>query len=303
MQDLKALRHPKFWGYWLLLGLIRLLVMLPYGWLMFFGRWVGRLVFSVVKHRRIVAETNFRVAFPELSDTERRVLMRRFAESVGQGFFETGMAWFWSEKRLRRISHLQGDSAALAKVQDGKTPVVLVGSHSTLLELGVRLLGIYVDSAGMYRPLSNAFFEQWIKRQRSRAATELVYFKDMRHVLRILQNGGNLWYALDQDIGRRNTVFVPFFGIETSSVNILPALAQRTGAAWIPVFIWREKGGYSVKILPEILPVEGESDADVMTRVNAVYEAEIRQHPEQYFWVHRRFKTRPDANEKWYPED
>lgn len=300
MQDLKALCHPKFWGYWFLLGFLWLLVQLP--WRMKIGAYLGRLVFALAKHRRVVAQTNLRLAFPELDEKAYLVLVRRFAESVGQGFIETGMAWFWSEKRLRQISRFEGDAAAIAKLQDAQSPVVLIGSHSTLMELGVRLLGLYVDSAGMYRPLKNSFFERWIKYQRGRAATELVHFKDMRHVLRILRSGGNLWYALDQDMGIRTGVFAPFFGIEACSVNVLPKLRERTGTAWIPVFIWREGREYVVKVCAEITPIDGENDAAVMRRVNAVYEAEIRQHPEQYFWVHRRFKTRPNEEEPLYPD-
>lgn len=300
MQDLKVLCHLKFLGYWLLLVVLWVIVMLPRALSMRVGAWLGRLAFAVAKHRRMVSQTNVALAFPELDAAARAALLRRFAESVGQGFIETGMAWFWSSARLRKISRFEGDAAAIAKVQDDAVPVVLIGSHSTLMELGVRLLGIYVRSAGMYRPLKNRFFEHWIKFQRARAATELVHFKDMRHVLRILKDGGNLWYALDQDMGRRIGVFAPFFGVPASSVNILPKLRERTHAAWIPVFIWREGRSYVVKVCPEIVPVDGETEVAVMTRVNAVYEAEIRQHPEQYFWLHRRFKTRPDVNERLY---
>lgn len=302
MQDLKDLFHLRFIGYWLLLGLLWGMVRLPWRLRMMIGGWIGKLAFALAKHRQAVVHKNLSLVFPELSDKERAVLVRKFALSIGYGFIETGMAWFRSEKYLRSISRFEGDAAALSKVFDANQPVVLVGSHSTLMELGVRLLGLYVKSAGMFRPLKNRFFDRWIYYQRSRAATELVHFKDMRHVLKILKSGGNLWYALDQDMGRRVGVFASFFNIPASSVNVLPKLAERTGAAWIPVFIWREKKSYVVRILPEIQPNKGESDIQVMERVNRVYEQEIRRYPEQYFWVHRRFKTRPEANENWYPK-
>ena len=141
---------------------------------------------------------------------------------------------------------------------------------------------------------NDPFYHYWIKHHRARAATELIHYKDMRHTLRFLQGGGNLWYALDQDMGPRVSVFAPFFGVAAASVNILPKLRQRTGAHWIPVYMWREADDhYVVRVAPEIKPVTGESDTDVMRRVNTDYEREIRQHPEQYYWLHRRYKNRP----------
>lgn len=300
MQDLSAIRHVKFVGYWILLGLLWLLVQLPYKIRMTIGAWLGRLLFALAKSRRHISEVNLRHVFAHYSEQELQQALRQYAESVGQGVVETGMAWFWSDKRLRQISRIEGDAQALEKIANPNQAVVLVGLHTTLMELGVRLLGMYVQSAGMYRPLTNPFFEAWIKYQRARAATELVHFKDMRAVLRILQSGGNLWYALDQDMGIRTGVFAPFFGIEACSVNILPKLSARSAAAWIPVFIWREGQEYVVRVGKEIAQYAGQSDVEVMTAVNAAYEAEIALHPEQYFWLHRRFKTRPEGEQTWY---
>ena len=304
LQEKTPLYHPKFWGYWLLLAVLWLIVKLPWTARMTLGGWLGRGVFSFTTHRRQVALTNLRLAFAQLNKRQHKKLVQRFSESVGKGFIETGMAWFWSEKSLSRISRFEGDAKAIALIEDPEVALVLIGSHSTLMELGVRLLGRYVDAAGMYRPLKNPFFERWIKYQRSRAATELVYFKDMRHVFRIMKSGGNLWYALDQDMGYRVSVFAPFFGISACSVNVLPKLHARTGARWVPVFIWRDDAQrqYVVKVLPEVVPQAGESDEAVAARVNAIYEAEIRLHPEQYFWVHRRFKNRPEGEGDVYPK-
>ena len=267
------------------------------------GGWLGRLFFRLTPYRRAISAANLAIAFPTLDDAARQKLLRAHAESIGRGIIETGMAWFLSEKRLLALSRFEADPAALALLRDPHTPVVLVGSHSTLMELGVRLLGLYVKAGGMYRPLNDPFFHYWIRHHRARAATELIHYKDMRHTLRFLQGGGNLWYALDQDMGPRVSVFAPFFGVDAASVNILPKLRQRTGAHWIPVYMWREADDhYVVRVAPEIKPVAGESDTDVMRRVNADYEREIRQHPEQYYWLHRRYKNRPDGSRYPYPE-
>ena len=299
----KHLASPRYLGHWLIAALLWLLVQLPQPLRMTVGGALGRLLYRLMPYRRKISETNLRLAYPELDDAARARLLRENAKSVGRGIIETGMAWYLSEEKLRALSRFEADPASLALLRDPATPVVLIGSHSTLMELGVRLLGLYVDAGGMYRPLNDPFYHYWIKHHRARAATELIHYKDMRHTLRFLQGGGNLWYALDQDMGPRVSVFAPFFGVDAASVNILPKLRQRTGAHWIPVYMWREADGhYVVRVAPEIQPVAGESDTDVMRRVNTDYEREIRQHPEQYYWLHRRYKNRPDGSRYPYPE-
>jgi len=296
------LARPRYLGHWLLCGLLWLIVQLPQPLRMTLGGWLGRLFFRLTPYRRAISAANLAIAFPTLDDAARQKLLRAHAESIGRGIIETGMAWFLSEKRLLALSRFEADPAALALLRDPHTPVVLVGSHSTLMELGVRLLGLYVKAGGMYRPLNDPFFHHWIRHHRARAATELIHYKDMRHTLRFLQAGGNLWYALDQDMGPRVSVFAPFFGLDAASVNILPKLRERTGAHWVPVYMWREGNCYIVRVAAEIKPEEGETDTDVMRRVNADYEAEIRRYPEQYYWLHRRYKNRPDGSRYPYPE-
>ena len=299
----RQLLSPRYLGHWLISGVLWLLVQLPQPLRMAIGGALGRLFYRILPYRRKISETNLRLAYPELDDAARARLLREHAKSVGRGIIETGMAWYLSEEKLRALSRFEADPASLALLRDPATPVVLIGSHSTLMELGVRLLGLYVDAGGMYRPLNDPFYHHWIKHHRARAATELIHYKDMRHTLRFLQGGGNLWYALDQDMGPRVSVFAPFFGVAAASVNILPKLRTRTGAHWIPVYMWREADDhYVVRVAPEIKPVAGESDTDVMRRVNADYEREIRQHPEQYYWLHRRYKNRPDGSRYPYPE-
>lgn len=302
LQEKPSLYHPKFWGYWLLLGFLWVLVQLPWSWRRAIGAVIGRVAFHLVKRRQFVVKTNLKIAFPDLSDAARKKLELRCAENVGQGFLETGMGWFWSDKRLKNISRLEADADALQLIRDPNIPVIIVGSHSTLIEMGVRLMGIYIETAGMYRPLKNPFFEEWIKAKRAHSATQLISFKDMRLVLKILKSGGNIWYALDQDMNRRASVFAPFFGVQTNTVNILPKLRQLTGCRWVPAFVWRDDKAhqYVVKVLPEMVPEENETDEQSAARLNAMYEKEFHQYPEQYFWVHRRFKNRPEGEADFY---
>lgn len=299
MQAKKSLLSVRFLGHWLLLGLLWLVVHLPGR--MALGRVLGRMLVRFAPYRARIIARNLELAMPELDARARADLVRDVAENIGIGIIETGMAWFWSARALRRISRFSADPQALALVRSN-TPVVLCGSHNTLLELGVRLLSFYVPAAGMYRPLRDPFFDAMIYRKRRAIARDLVSFRDMRHTLRLLQNGENLWYALDQDMGERVSVFAPFFGLPVASVDILPQLHQRTGAQLVPVFMWREADGhYSVRLAAPIA-VQGRDSVAIMSEFNALLETEIRAHPAQYFWVHRRFKTLPDGSRRFYPD-
>lgn len=292
---------PRYWGYWLMLAVLWLLVQLPQRVRMFIGAQLGKVLFVLLPYRRHISLININKVFADKSEEQRQVIIRGFCHNLGRGLIETGMSWFLPDKKLKKLCRLEADTAALALINNPKTPVILIGMHSTLLELGLRLLGLHMQSAGMYQPLKGQFFNEWIKRQRSRTATELVHFQDMRHTLRILQAGGNIWYALDQDKGPRVSVFVPFFGISAASVNILPKLHARTGAHAIPVTVWREADNrYVVKVLPELKLQQNESDVQVMRRVNQIFEQEICLYPEQYYWVHRRFKNSPEGGRDQY---
>lgn len=287
--------------YYLILFLLRIIVLLPTKSALFIGKLIGRLLYFVLNYRRKIVMDNFNYAFPNLSDLEKKALLKKHFDSVGMGIIEMGFAWFYSEKKLKAISYFECDAESLKILQDKNQGVILLGCHSTLLELGVRLLGLNIHASGMYRPIKNDFFNSWIKQQRERASgsTELVHYKDMRQTLKFLINGNNLWYACDQDMGHESSVFVPFFGLNTATIDILPKLKNKTNAQFIPVYFWRNNNGiYQVKIYP---PFANHLEAlPLMTLFNQQLEKEIRHYPEQYYWFHRRFKSAPDGTRRVY---
>ena len=275
------------------------LSLLPTTWARSCGAGLGLLLFKLLKYRRAICRKNLEWAFPELTPAAREKLLREHFKSIGMGLAEMAFAWFYPEKRLRRISRLEADPDSLAALRDGHCGVLLLSGHSTLLELGVRLLGLHVRANGTYRPIKNPFFDRWIRYQRERAAQgiPLINFKDMRRTLAVLREGGNIWYACDQDMGPKASVFVPFFNLETASIDVLPKLQARSGARLIPALMWREGDGYVVHIYKEI---RGASAAEIMGQFNGLLETAIRAHPEQYYWLHRRFKSLPDGRRRDY---
>lgn len=294
-----SLYHPRYWGHWLLLGILWLLVHVPGR--MAIGRFLGRLMMRVWPYRGKIIDHNLKIAMPELDDAARAKLVREVAENIGVGLIETGMAWFWSDKAALPLMRFSADPKSLALVQ-GNAPVILAGSHNTLLEFGMRLATTHIKAGATYRPLRDPFFNYFVYHYRNRiAGAELLEFRDMRNTLRLLREGKNVWYALDQDMGERVSVFAPFFGREVACVDILPKLYQRTGAHLLPIFFWRESDGHYRVHLGKEIPVAGRDSVEIMTDFNALLEQEIRAYPAQYFWVHRRFKTLPDGSREAYP--
>ncbi len=297
--------HPRYWLTWLGMGIWRLLVMLPYPALLMLGRQLGRLIYLLGSERRMIAERNLELCFPALSPQEREQLLKKNFENYGIAFFEVGMGWWWSDRRLSRLISLQGMEHIQALEQCGKG-ALLMAIHHTTLEVGAAGLAMRYSADGMYRPHKNAVYDYLQARGRSKRNSEIRVYerKDVRSILRALKRGRIIWYAPDQDYGPKQSVFGTFFGVPAASVTATARFAQMGKAAVLPFTHIRLPGtkGYQVSILP---PLEnfpsGDDVADVET-VNRVIERLVEQQPDQYMWVHRRFKTRPEGLEPVYPK-
>ncbi len=292
---------PRYWPTWIALGLLRLGTLLPVRAQMGVGRWLGRCLHRFASRRRRIAETNLRLCFPELDDTARRHLLKAHFESLGMGFMETALSWWGGAKRLRRLARVDG-LANLEAAQARGRGVLIVAAHFTTLEIGARLLALTVPLHPMYRPHNNPWFEQIQGRARTRQSAGAIRRDDIRATVRALKANRAVWYAPDQDFGPRQSVFVPFMGVNAATLTATGRLAKMSGAAVVPMTQERLGGGrgYRVILEPalEDLP-SGDDEADAR-RQNAVFERWIRERPADYLWVHRRFKTRPDGEANPY---
>lgn len=158
------------------------------------------------------------------------------------------------------------------------------------------------DAAGIYRPLKSPVLEYYQNLKRLSYGEGMIQKRDMRSAVRFLRQGGNLWYAPDQDFGPKQTLFAPFFGIQTASLLATIRLAKMTDCAVVPMFpaFDQSSGHYTVKLLPALENFPSSDDLADLTRINAIMEAHIRTVPEQYWWIHRRFKTRPPDEAPFY---
>jgi KDO2-lipid IV(A) lauroyltransferase len=250
--------------------------------------------------RRRVAERNLALCFPELDSCQREQLLRAHFRSLGIGVFEFLRAWWGrltpmsSQYRLQGMEHLERARAA------GRG-VILVSPHFTTLEICVRLLTQNVPLAGMYRPHDSAALEWAVRRARSRYTQAMFARDELRPAIRHLKSGGVLWFAPDQETRRGESVFVPFFGQPAWSLTSTHQLARLTRSAVLPLFHQRlDDGSYALEIGPELEDFPSQDATADTARVIAALEGLIRRCPEQYLWVHQRFKRQPEGRASAY---
>lgn len=284
---------------WLLLGAIWLAARLPWTLQRVLGRGLGKLVLRLMPERRDAARTNLALCLPELSEAARESLLRQSFDDLGIGLFEFARAWWGSIATLRRDVEIEGLDK-LAALQAQGRGVLLISGHFMTLETCGRLLCDHITLAGMYRRHRNAVFEWAVKRGRLRYASAMFANDELRGAVRHLKRGGFLWYAPDQDMRGKETVFAPFFGIPASTITATHQLARLTGCAVVPFFHRREGGRYLLRVgdpMPDFPTADVVADS---TRVNAAIEQMVRQAPSQYLWIHRRFKRQPDGKPSVY---
>ncbi len=294
--------HPKFWPTWLGLALWRLAVMLPYPAMMRLGKWLGLLMLRIGGRRKIIAQRNLELCFPELDPQQREQLLRENFIHYGIAFFEIGIAWWWSNRRFAKLFHIEGLEHLTSLNGQG---ALLIAVHFTSLEVGASAVTLEYSIDGMYRPHNNLVYDYFQRRGRiKRDAMVQVYTRqDVRGVMKALRAGRVVWYAPDQDYGARLSIFVPFFNIIAATVSATAKLAGAGRAKVIPLSQHRLPGnkGYRVVVHP---PLEGyptgDDEADAIA-MNQLVERLIMEQPEAYMWVHRRFKSRPPGEEPLYP--
>ncbi|HRD65100.1 MAG TPA: LpxL/LpxP family Kdo(2)-lipid IV(A) lauroyl/palmitoleoyl acyltransferase [Candidatus Competibacter sp.] len=293
---------PRYWPIWLGLGLMKAMAALPFRWQLAIGGQAGRWLSKIARRRRRIAEINLTLCFPELSPIRRTALLEAHFTALGIGLFETAMAWWAPDAKLRGLARVEGADHLEQALARGKGVILLTG-HFTTLELGARFITWHQPFHAMYRSHKNPLYETVMRRERERRSRlPPLPHEDVRGLLRAFKKGRAVWYAPDQNHGIRNSVFVPFFGVTACTVTATSRLAALSGAAVVPYFPKRLPGtaGYEVVILPALADFpSADVEADTQ-RINELLERYVRQAPEQYLWVHRRFKTQPPGKPSLY---
>jgi len=275
---------------------------MPLGFQIALGKTLGWLLFHLYGRHKKIADTNLKLCFPHKSKTWREQIIKENAYLTGQGVIETSAAWFSNLNSRHNVTSLMGQEHLDKALEKGKG-VILLGFHMTSLEIGAQLLSKRVKINGMYKPDKNPLIENFMYRGRLRHMESLVKQKNVRKMLKILKDNKIVWYAADQDYGKdKSAVFAPFFGIPASTITATTKFAKMTGATVIPFTQKRVKNGkrYELTLHPALENFPGESPLADATRLNHFLEEYLKQEPADYFWVHKRFKTRPDGEDSLY---
>lgn len=277
-----------------------LLHWLPLPALAALGRLFGRLLYRFGHERRHVALTNLGLCFPEMTEDQKSALARRHFAAFGRSFLERGLLWWAPAERIRRLVKIEG----LERLPADR-PVILLVPHFVGLDMGWTRLTLERDMVSIYANQKNLLFNAALYRGRLRfGASELLSRQEgTRRAIKAMKAGRPFYYLPDMDYGERDTIFVPFFGVPAATITGLSRLARMTGAAVVPVVTRMTQDndcGYVVEVGAPWEDYPGESIEADTRRMNAFIEAEVLKMPEQYFWLHKRFKTRPPGEKKPY---
>jgi KDO2-lipid IV(A) lauroyltransferase len=282
---------PRYWPTWIGLALMRLCALLPFRALMVLGAMLGALVRRLPVRYVRIARRNLELCFPELDGPARAALLRRHFRSLGLAPFETALSWWAPDRRIVKLTQVQGLEHLQAALARGRG-AILFSAHFTALEIGARALAARLPVNIMYRPSKNRALAYVLGKARARRARRAIPRDDVRTLVAALRANESVWYAPDQAYRHKGAVMAPFFGIAAGTNSATSRLARATGAAVLPYFPERLPGarGYRAVIYPALdeFP-SGDALADA-TRLNALIEAQVRRVPEQYLWIHRRFK-------------
>ena len=296
----RALLHPRYWLGWLVYLFFRILFLLPYTWLFAAFSCLGYAAGPLFKKRYSIVKRNAQLCFPEFSEEEQEKFIRDVLANTIIGFFETLYGWWGSAKWIKAHSRVEGIEL-LEQARENDQGVVLISGHFSSLDLSGRAMLMHLPLSASYRKHKNALMNYIINGSRNRHFENLVEKREMRRMLRLLRKNEIIWYATDQDFGRKDSVFAPFFGIQTCTLTTLSRLTSMTKAKPLHYSYRREGRGKNTQYVIRIYDAysEGFSEDEVAnaTLLNKVMEDNVRQSPEQYLFVHRRFKTRPNVND------
>lgn len=274
--------------------------MLPFSWQLGLGSNLGKLAYHLARSRRHIAQTNIELCFPEKTRAEQDALIRNIFINSAIGLIETSYAWSGAVAKISPRFEIRGLNHLRAAKAEGRG-VMLLGMHFSTLDLCGAVLGAEMPFHVMYRKNKNPVIERTMSNGRLRNFPAAIERANVRAVIKALKSGEIVWYGPDQDYGRKQSVFAPFFGVEAASITATARIISMTGAAVVPFSHYRtDEGKYIIELGEAVSDFPSGDDIVDATRVNQIIEQAVRKAPGQYWWVHRRFKTRPVGEERPY---
>ena len=291
----ESLWHPTYWPTVLGLIIVWLINRFPLTVQHACGRILGRILMLVATDRKHIADTNLTLCFPHLTPSEHKKMLSDVFQDQGIAMIESGLAWWPQPRKLLPLGDLVGFEHVEKAQAEGKGILFLSG-HFTSLDVSGCILAQHMKFDGMYRKNNNPVIEELSKKGRELFFEELIERSDIRRLVRRLKDGKAVWYAPDQDMGMKLSVYAPFFGVPAATITATARIAKMSKAAVIPLSMRRSnEGRYLIEMLPALENFPTGDDIADATRVNQVIESMIMQAPTQYMWVHRRFKSHPQG--------
>lgn len=290
---------PKFWLTWLGVIILYSISWLPFKLQLAMGRILGRLIFKLASKRKHVAITNLRLCFPKKNEQELQHILKMNFENTGIALFETGMGWWWPNWRVARKVKVTG-SHHITKAQAQGNGVLVLGMHNLSLEMCARGAGLDNPLVVFYRPHNNPLMEFFQHRGRARSNKYMLGKRDVKGLLRALNDKDACAYLPDQDYGRNKSLFVPFFAVKeaaTTTGTLIFAHKKNTKTVMMIPRRNADNSGYTVEVSAPFDNFPSDNAEHDLIIINQALEKAIMVQPEQYMWLHRRFKTRPNEGD------
>ena len=292
---------PRYWLTWVGIAFVRLVCALPLRTRWNIGSWLGTLGYRFAKKRRHIVATNLKLCFPDLDADELEQLVIRTFESSGISIIETALVWLTPLEKYKSLVDIHGLIHLKEARKEGRG-VLLLGMHLSSLDFCGAVLATHTPFDVMYRYNKNSLLEAVMTRGRERNFPSAIERNNIRGVIKRLKQGAIVWYGPDQDYGRKHSVFAPFFGVPAASITATSRITRMTGCAVVAFSHYRNlsTGRYDIFLDKPLEDFPKDDELADCTRINQIVEEAIAKHPEQYWWLHRRFKTRPDGEPRPY---
>jgi len=286
------------------IGFMRALAHVPFPLVRGFGAVLGRVLHVLAVPRRRVVDTNLALCFPAKSAAERRRMARQTFVYVAQSWFDRSWLWHAPEAVVARRLKVVGAADVIEEIAHGHEPMILFAPHFYGLDAAATALTMHTDrpSTTIYTTQRDPMIDQWVSEGRKRFGNVITLNRvdGIKPIVAGLRKGGLLYLLPDMDFGRDQTVFVPFYGVQAATVPSLSRFARLGRAKVVPVISKLTPEGYEIEVLPAWADFPSEDAVADTALMNRRLQGYIDAMPAQYYWVHRRFKTRPEGEDPVY---
>ncbi|GMM68951.1 Kdo(2)-lipid IV(A) acyltransferase [Alteromonas sp. MTD1] len=291
-----AFLGPKFWPVWLGVIILYLITWLPLPVIRAIGAGTGKLIAKIVPKRAKVAKRNITLWNPELSEAQVEALYKENIRRTGMALFETAMGWWWPNWRIQRAFEIEGTEHIEAAFAKGKG-VFGMALHNMNLEFACRGIGFYHPSIAFYRKHNNPLVDYLQYHGRNRSNKYMIDKRNAKALLQALDEKELCLYLPDQDYGPKQSIFVPFGGVkDTATTTATLMFIRRSDCEPMLISSQYTKRGYKIKVFPALDGLGEMEDTEALTLLNQHIDKAIKEQPESYLWMHKRFKTRPADN-------